>query len=993
MVVKMTLLITAVLKGKQVFKSAASGLASVAKSAALAGAAMAAVAAVGITKFLTDTARKAAEFSDAMQAVKAATGATGSEFEALNDKAREIGRTFGKFTAADAAEGMRVLAFAGFTVEENLTAIEPVMKLSQAGMMELGDAANAVAGSLRSFGFDADETGRVVDTMTKTFTSSNTSMDDLSNAIKFVGPVAAQAGVSFEELNATLGVLANSNIKGSQAGTNLRNVLIRLQAPSAQAAKTMAELGLNIFELPPAAQKAQQALQRDADTLRRLESDMESVSAASKALQADLAGLAVEEAKNNLEIMKIRDEAADQNRELTAEELARIDEIEAANRDLAISQAELSIQSDELRIQEDALSESIAETKVSMEENTEAFNTGKGQMKSISDVAQEFQRSMEGLSDAQQTEALATIFGMRNISAFQVIMRGASEETAGTQDTIAEFTETLRNAGGTADEVSATMEQGLGNQIKQVQSAFEAFQLDVAEAFLPSLQEILVIVKDQLIPALEPLVPVLASIVTAAAEVVAGIVPLVTAIVEGVAASGLLEAAVGALQAIITAITPAIEALMPLFDLGAGLLTALTPALESVAGIFVALSPLIEKLVDILMELMPIFEALQPIIDAVAMVVGVLVDLLLILLDPIQMVIQVLVAFLVPVLDMVAQVVGIVAQLLEGLTPVFEAVGGIIEAVTPLIEALLGVIEMLLPVIIAIVQAFVDAMIPVFMIVAKVLVALTPLFEALVEIVIALLPVIEALIPLIEALIPLFFIQITLLEALIPLFEILIPVIEVLAMLLVLILVPIIEALVFILVPLIELITFLTDAIVTAIVWITDWSNQLTVLKVIFEGLQIAWDFLVDAFLYGLDLLATPFDFLISIFETVMGWIDSIGDAIDTVVGPIESLADTVGGGLSAAGDFLGFAEGGVVPGPIGEPVVGLLHGGEEVLTPEQRRQRGGVTISTNDTLNVSIMAQGPLDDFEIRRISKALADQYVKDKRQAIQSALAEAT
>lgn len=993
MVVKMTLLITAVLKGKQVFKSAAAGLASVAASAAAAGVALAAAAAVGITAFLVKTTQKAAEFSDQMMAVKAATGATTQQFEELNDKAREIGRTMGKFTAADAAEGMRILAFAGFSVEENLTAIDDVMKLSQAGMIDLGDAADAVAGSLRSFGFEATETGRVVDTMVKTFTSANTTMGELADAIKYVGPVAASAGIEFEELNATLGILANANIKGSQAGTNLRNIIIRLQAPSAEATQTLAELGVSIFELPPAAQRAQTALERDVTTLKRLEQQMDETGAASQALQMQLQGLAIEEAQNNLEIMKIRDAAADQNRELTAEEMERIDELEAANRDLSISQAELSIQTDKLDLEEQKLNASIEQTKESIQTNTDALNSNKGSLKSISDVAKEFTTATENLSDAQETEALATIFGIRNIAAFQVIMRAANDETAGTQQTIAEFTETLQNAAGTADEVSATMEQGLGNQILQMKSAFEAFQLDVADAFQPALVNLLDVVKNQLIPSLEPLAPVLASVVVEFGAIVQAIAPTIDKLIEAYAASGNLENVMGALKAIVTSLMPAFEAIIPLFEVGSNLMKSLTPALESVGKIFQALAPLIEAVVGIMLELMPIFDALSPIIDAVSMVVGVLVDLLVILLTPIQSLIQIIVAFLVPVLDTVAQIVQVVATLLEGLTPVFEAVAMVIDAILPLIETLLGVIEMLLPVILVIVQVFVDAFIPVFEIIALVIIALLPIIEALVEIIIALMPVVEALIPLIEALAPLFFIQITMLQLLIPLFEILIPVIEALAYLLTLILVPIIEALVFILVPLIQGLTWLIDVLVTVSLYFTEWSNILEILMVYLDWVQIAWGFLVDAFLWGIDILMAPFDMWISVFETIWGWIETIIDGIESVTDKISGVTDIVGGVAGGVTDFFGFQEGGVVPGKLGEPVMGLLHGQEEVLTPEQRSQRGGFTYNSSDTMNVTIQAQGPLDEFEIKRISKALADQYVKDKRQAIQSKLAEAT
>jgi len=424
MVVQLTLLINTVLQGKQAFGQTQSGLAGITRAAGIASIALGALSGAVSGAFLTDAISKLAEFSDEMQAVKAATGATEVEFEALREEALRIGREFGKFTPTDAAKGMRILSFAGFSVKESLEAVDPVMKLSQVGMMGLDEAANAVAGSLRSFGFQTSDTIRVVDVMTKTFTSSNTTMQELSDAIRFVGPIASAAGISFEEMNATLGVLANSNIKAGQAGSRLRNILIRLQAPAGAAQTRLSELGIEIFNLTSAGQRAETTLRRDVLQLKELEQQLDRTTDATKKLQVEMDKFALQESINNLEISKIRDKAADENRKINKQEIKQIEELEAKNRDLRISQDELGIEQDELRIQEKELKIEFEETTESVETNTGILEENRTTMKGVAEIADEFNKAMTGLTQAQETEALATIFGLRNIAAFQVIMRG-----------------------------------------------------------------------------------------------------------------------------------------------------------------------------------------------------------------------------------------------------------------------------------------------------------------------------------------------------------------------------------------------------------------------------------------------------------------------------------------------------------------------------------------------------------------------------------------
>ncbi|WP_166671362.1 phage tail tape measure protein [Pseudodesulfovibrio indicus] len=185
----------------------------------------------------------AAEFESAMAGVGAVSRATPAEMRELSDAARELGATTA-WSAMQVAEGQKYLAMAGFSVQENVAALPAVLNMASAGATELGRAADISSDILSAFNLEAAQMPRVADTLTAAFTTSNTSLELLGETMKYVAPVAEKAGVSLEGTAAMAGLLGNVGIKGSQAGTALRAMLNGLAAPSSEAAKSMAALGV-----------------------------------------------------------------------------------------------------------------------------------------------------------------------------------------------------------------------------------------------------------------------------------------------------------------------------------------------------------------------------------------------------------------------------------------------------------------------------------------------------------------------------------------------------------------------------------------------------------------------------------------------------------------------------------------------------------------------------------------------------------------------------
>src|SRR5690625_369457 len=195
----------------------------------------------------TAIVKTGAQFDDQMSTVQAVTGATGSQMQILRDQAKDMGMTT-RFSATEAAEGQEMLARAGFSTNEIVSALPPVLDLAAAGAVDLGDAADITSNILSGFGMEATETARVADILAQASADSNTDVQGLGEAFKYVGPVASSVGLSIEDTAASIGILGDAGIQGGQAGNMLKRGLLNLSSPSKEASELMKELGIEVFD-------------------------------------------------------------------------------------------------------------------------------------------------------------------------------------------------------------------------------------------------------------------------------------------------------------------------------------------------------------------------------------------------------------------------------------------------------------------------------------------------------------------------------------------------------------------------------------------------------------------------------------------------------------------------------------------------------------------------------------------------------------------------
>jgi TP901 family phage tail tape measure protein len=185
------------------------------------------------------------EFDDAMRAVKASTGATGKQFEALTDKARALGRST-SYTATDVANAMLELGRIWGNPEQVDAAIAGMLDLARATGTDLPLATEIAAATLSQFGLEASEMARVADVLVAAANASAASLESIGDTMGYVGPIAKDVGMSLEETAKAVGVLANMGIKGSMAGTSLRQVLLRLARTKVQ--DTLRDKGVEVLD-------------------------------------------------------------------------------------------------------------------------------------------------------------------------------------------------------------------------------------------------------------------------------------------------------------------------------------------------------------------------------------------------------------------------------------------------------------------------------------------------------------------------------------------------------------------------------------------------------------------------------------------------------------------------------------------------------------------------------------------------------------------------
>lgn len=198
---------------------------------------------------LTSSLKSAAEycynvgssFEAAMSQVEAISGATGEELDKLTEKAKQLGATT-RFSATEAAQAMNYMAMAGWDAQQMLDGIDGVLSLAAASGGDLAETADIVTDAITAFGLKAEDVGHFSDVLAAASANANTNVSMMGETFKYCAPIAGALGFSIEDVSEAIGLMANSGIKSTMAGTALRMMFTKLSEGITVVGKNLGEV-------------------------------------------------------------------------------------------------------------------------------------------------------------------------------------------------------------------------------------------------------------------------------------------------------------------------------------------------------------------------------------------------------------------------------------------------------------------------------------------------------------------------------------------------------------------------------------------------------------------------------------------------------------------------------------------------------------------------------------------------------------------------------
>lgn len=468
------------------------GLAAVGKvSAAAIGAGTAAVGA-----FAKSSVDVGMSFDAGMSQVSAIAGATGEDFDMLRNKALEMGSKT-QFSATEAAEAMTYMGMAGWKTQDMLDGISGIMDLAAASGEDLATTSDIVTDALTAFGLTAADSGRFADILAAASTNANTNVGMLGESFKYVAPVAGAMGFSAEDVSVALGLMANSGIKASQAGTSLRSSLSRLVQPTKDMQSVMEALGLATIDY--ATEIDEGKLQRAQTNVANRTVDLEKAQLAyDEALKksngnSSQASIKMEELERaqtryNEAVEKYGKDSEQADKALSALDKAQKNynkSLESTDKNSAsVQKALLNLEKAQNNLAQATYDLETAQNgqqkAVGLTNNLLVDESGN--MNSLRDVMLSLRASFQGLTEEQQAQYAATLFGQEAMSGMLAIINASDED-------FEKLTGAIDNSKDAAANMAEIMNDSLAGDITKFKSALEGAQIVLSDQLTPSLRE------------------------------------------------------------------------------------------------------------------------------------------------------------------------------------------------------------------------------------------------------------------------------------------------------------------------------------------------------------------------------------------------------------------------------------------------------------------------------------------------------------------------
>lgn len=203
------------------------------------------VAAIAVSAVMAASIKLGSDFEAEMSTVQSISGATVQEMAELSEKAREVAKRT-VFSAEEVGSAMEYMGMAGWKASQMIVGLDGVVALASASGEDMAMVSDIVTDSLTAMGQGAEQAAHFADIMAQAAMNSNTNVELMGESFKYAAPVAGALEYNMEDLTIAIGLMASSGIKGSLAGTALRNMLTRMAKPTRESQDAMDALGLSL---------------------------------------------------------------------------------------------------------------------------------------------------------------------------------------------------------------------------------------------------------------------------------------------------------------------------------------------------------------------------------------------------------------------------------------------------------------------------------------------------------------------------------------------------------------------------------------------------------------------------------------------------------------------------------------------------------------------------------------------------------------------------
>lgn len=200
----------------------------------IANPAMIALAAiVGVGTGIVALVKNSMDFSKAMSQLSAITGATGDDLDYLKEQSKDLAAEYGT-SAVEIVNAMKMVGSAKPELLSNVEALsqmtESVLVLSKATGGDLSDTTKSLTTIMNQFGLSADDANKTINVLAAGSKYGAVEVDYLSESIVKVGTIAKSAGISLEQTVSAMELFGEMGVKAEIAGTGFKSILGKLQA-------------------------------------------------------------------------------------------------------------------------------------------------------------------------------------------------------------------------------------------------------------------------------------------------------------------------------------------------------------------------------------------------------------------------------------------------------------------------------------------------------------------------------------------------------------------------------------------------------------------------------------------------------------------------------------------------------------------------------------------------------------------------------------------